>query len=171
MSSSTAKRLILYRFDRQPCEALVHAGAYLLATGVELMTSEGNVQLVDYKDVKALCFAAEGAPADLFSAQTTFERRPKTPGLWASFRLRDGDVLEGVLPHNMLEWPAQGFLLTPPRSGAYRQRVFLPREAVSETALRGTVGSAAAWASRPANKGKTSEPHQLSIFDSEAAEN
>ncbi len=166
MSTSTAKRLILYRFDRQPSEALVHAGAYLLATGVELMTSEGNLQLIDYKDVKALCFAAEGAPADLFTTQTTFERRPKTPGLWASFRLRDGDVLEGILPHNLLEWPTQGFLLTPPRTGAYRQRVFLPRLAVSETTLRGTVGSAARPAGKAAKKGETGEAaRQLSIFD------
>jgi hypothetical protein len=166
VSSSTAKRLILYRFDRQPSEALVHAGAYLLAGGVELMTSDGNLQLIDYKYVKAICFAAEGAPADLFSAPATFERRPKTPGLWVSFRLRDGDILEGVLPHNLLEWPPQGFLFTPPRSGAYRQRVFLPREAVSETVLRGTVGSAASWAGKPAKKGGPSEAaRQLSMFD------
>ena len=166
MSSSTAKRLILYRFDRPPSEALVHAGAYLLATGVELMTSDGNLQLIDYKDVKALCFATEGAPADLFSAQTTFERRPKTPGLWTTFRLRDGDVLEGILPHNLLEWPTQGFLLTPPRSGTYRQRVFLPRLAVSETMLRGTVGSAGQAAIRVAKKGEAPEAaRQLSMFD------
>jgi hypothetical protein len=165
VSSSTAKRLILYRFDRPPSEALVHAGAYLVPGGVELMTLDGNLQLVEYKDVKALCFGAEGASADLFSAQTTFERRPKTPGLWASFRLRDGDVLEGVLPHNLLEWPQEGYLLTPPRSGTYRQRVFLPRQAVSETVLRGTVGSAAAPAGKPkpATTGDTS--HQLSMFD------
>ena len=163
MSSSTAKRLILYRFDRQPSEALVHAGAYLLAAGVELMTPDGTVQLIDYNDIKALCFAAEGAPADLFLSPATFERRPKTPGLWTSFRLRDGDVLEGILPHNLLEWPTQGFLLTPPRSGAYRQRVFLPRQAVSETFLRGTVGSAAA---PPARISKKTEPtRQLSMFD------
>jgi hypothetical protein len=167
VSSSTAKRLIVYRFDRQPSEALVHADAYLLPGGVELMTSDGNLQLIDYKAVKALCFAAEGAPADLFSAQTTFDRRPKTPGLWASFRLRDGDVLEGVLPHNLLEWPVQGFLLTPPRSGTYRQRVFLPREAVSQTLLRGTMGGAAPFNAKGAKKGERGdEPRQLSIFDS-----
>jgi hypothetical protein len=165
VSSSTAKRLILYRFDRQPSEALVHAGAYLLTEGVELMTTAGNLQLIEYKDVKALCFGAEGAPADLFSVQTRFERRPKTPGLWASFRLRDGDVLDGVLPHNLLEWPAQGYFLTPPRAGAYRQRVFLPRQAVSDTVLRGTVGGSAP-PGKSLKKGDTPDiARQLSMFD------
>ncbi len=164
MPASTAKRLILYRFDRQPSEALVHADAFLLATGVELMTTDGNLQLIDYKDVKALCFSSEGAQPDLFQEPATFDRRPKTPGLWTSFKLRDGDILEGVLPHNLLEWPIQGYLLIPPRSSAYRQRVFLPRQAVAETVLRGTVGN------KPlAKTSKSSTPpndrRQLSMFD------
>ena len=162
MSSSTVKRLILYRFDRQPSEAFVHTDAYLTATGVELMTPEGNVQSIDYTYVKALCFAAEGAPADLFSTSLAFDRRPKTPGLWASFQLRDGDVLEGILPHNLLEWPPQGFLFTPPRAGAFRQRVFLPREAVKETILRGTVGKAA----QPKKAAKSGyDTKQMNMFD------
>jgi len=166
VSSSTAKRLILYRFDRQPIEALVHADAYLLAGGVELMTLDGNIQIIDYEQVKAICFGAEGASADLFTAQSGFERRPKIPGLWASFRLRDGDILEGVLPHNMMEWPAQGYLLTPPRSSAYRQRVFLPRQAISEAVLLGLVGKATPSTVKGAKKpGAPDAGQQLSMFD------
>ena len=164
MSSSTAKRLILYRFDRQPSEALVHADAYLMAAGVELLSSDGNLQLIDYNDVKALCFGAEGAPADLFQPPATFDRRPKTPGLWTSFRLRDGDILEGVLPHNLLEWPSQGYLIIPPRSNAYRQRVFLPRQAVVETVLRGTIGNKTPPASKISKK-SDSPGEQLSMFE------
>lgn len=165
MSSSTSKRLILYRFDRPPAEALVHADAYFQATGIEVMFPDGVLQVIDYNTVKALCFAAEGAPADLFSSQNSFERRPKTPGIWASFRLRDDDLLEGVLPHNILEWPAQGYFLTPPKANAYRQRVFLPRQAVRETALLGLVGKAPALQSKQAAKPELDASRQLSMFD------
>ncbi len=165
MSSSTAKHLILYRFDRQPVEALVHADAYLLAAGIEVMLRDGNLQIIDYKSVKALCFAADGAPADLFTTPTSFERRPKTPGLWVSFRLRDDAVLEGVLPHNMLEWPEQGYFLTPPRANSYRQRVFLPRQAVRETALLGLVGKASSLESKAARRVDLDPGRQLSMFD------
>src|SRR5665213_195667 len=123
-------------------EALVHADSYLKEDGVELITRDGNLQMIEYMEVKALCFASEGAPADLFIEATAFERRPKTPGLWTSFRFRDGDVLEGILPHDLLAWPKQGYLLTPPRSGSYRQRVFVPRLAVRHAVLRGMVGKA-----------------------------
>jgi hypothetical protein len=166
VSSSTAKRLILYRFDRQPVEALAHTDSYLGETGVEVMTCDGNLQAIEYAEVKALCFGTEGAPADLFSTSAVFERRPKTAGLWASFVLRDGDVLEGVLPHNLLEWPKQGYLLTPPRSGTYRQRVFLPRQAVRETALRGMVGKPLqAVAKKSVQPGAPDADRQLSMFD------
>ena len=165
MSSSTAKRLILYRFDRPPVEATVHADAYLLATGIELMLLGGNLQIIDYNSVKALCFAVEGAPADLFTSQISFERRPKTPGLWASFRFRDDDLLEGVLPHNLLEWPAQGYFLTPPRSNAFRQRVFLPRQAIRESAFLGLVGKATPLETKIGKKVEVSGARQLSMFD------
>ena len=166
MSSSTTKRAILYRFDRQPSESLVHAETYLSEVGVEIMTRDGNLQSVDYTEVKALCFGAEGAPADLFTSPAVFERRPKTAGLWTSFVLRDGDVLEGVLPHNLLEWPKQGYLLTPPRSGTYRQRVFIPRLAVRETVLRGMVGKPLqAVAKKSVQRGAPDTDRQLSMFD------
>ena len=132
MASSTAKRLILYRFDRPPVEAFVHADAYLQEAGVEVMLLDGSLQVVDYQNLKALCFAAEGAPADLFLAHYAFDEGLKMNGLWVSFRLRDDDVLEGILPHNLAEWPVEGFYLSPPKPGAHRQRVFLPRQAIRE---------------------------------------
>ncbi len=129
------------------------------------MLRDGTVQLIDYNNVKALCFAVEGAPADLFTPPTSFERRPKTPGLWASFRLRDDDVLEGVLPHNLLEWPAQGYFVTPPRANSYRQRVFLPRQSIRHTALLGLVGKAASLERKTAKKVDLDTARQLSMFD------
>jgi hypothetical protein len=166
VSSSTAKRLILYRFDRQPVEALVHADAYLQAAGIEVMFLDGSLQVIEYSSVKALCFGAEGAPSDLFSSQNSFERRPKAPGLWASFRLRDDDILEGILPHTILEWPVQGYFLIPPRANTYRQRVFLPRQAVRETALLGLVGKGSAFAVKTGRKKPALDgTRQLNIFD------
>ncbi len=165
MSASTAKRLILYRFDRAPVEGFVHAEAYLVAQGVEMMMRDGNLQVIDYNSVKALCFAAEGAPTDLFTVQNSFERRPKTPGLWTSFRLRDDDLLEGVLPHNLLEWPTQGYFVTPPGSSSYRQRVFLPRQAVRETAFLGLIGKGNALQAKSSKKVEREAARQLSMFD------
>jgi hypothetical protein len=106
--SSTAKRVTLYRFDRQPQEGIVNPGSYLSDDHVELITLNGNLQNVPYTVLKALCFASEAAPADLFEVLNFYERRPKERGLWTRFTLKDGDKLDGILSHNLLDWPASG---------------------------------------------------------------
>ena len=56
-------------------------------------------------EIKALCFISESGKADLFTVDSLFQRRPKLPGLWARFTFRDGEQLDGILPHNLLDWP------------------------------------------------------------------
>jgi hypothetical protein len=140
VASSTTKRVLVYRFDRQPIEAVVNPAEYLGASHAELITAGGNLQKIPYSEVKAVCFAKEPGGPDLFSDENVFERRPKLAGLWVRLVFRDGAVLEGVASHNLLDWPRQGYLVTPPRAGLTRQLVFMPREALSETHLMGVVG-------------------------------
>lgn len=163
MASSTTKRVLVYRFDRQPIEAVVNQNEYLRESHTELMTAGGNLQKIAYGEVKAICFAKEPGRSDLFTEENLFERRPKQPGLWSRFVFRDGDLLDGILPHNLLDWPPQGYLFTPPRAGLTRQIVFVPREALSETRLMGVVGVPAHEKRKP----RTQRPPvgQLSIFD------
>lgn len=154
---------MLYRFDRQPLEGFVNPHAYLRDRDLEIMTVSGAVQFVPYLDVKALCFASERSPNDLFTAHNLFERRPKVPGLWTRFTFRDNDQLDGILSHSLLEWPNPGFFLTPPRAGASRQRVFVPKEALSKTEILGVVGASALRAPGPLKRKSTED--QLKMFE------
>ena len=160
MVFSTAKRVVLYRFDRQPLEGIVNPAAYLLVDRLELITVSGTIHAVPYGEAKALCFVSEFASADLFQGHKLFERRPRVPGLWTRFTFLDGDQLDGILSHNLLEWPAQGYLLVPPKPSASRQKVFVPREALRKTELRGVVGAPAA-ALKPAKPAD----RQIELFD------
>ncbi len=144
----------------------MNPAAFLLPDRVELITLSGSVEALAYSDFKALCFVSETGKTDLFSEHNLFERRPKVPGLWTRFTFRDGDKLDGILSHNLLEWPPSGFFITPPRAGSNRQRVFIPRAALGGTELRGVVGSGAGSA-RAIRKLKTARTEgQLNMFDS-----
>ncbi|MGI8960502.1 MAG: DUF6982 domain-containing protein [Bryobacteraceae bacterium] len=166
MPPSTAKRVILYRFDRQPLEGIVNPGTYLLDKAVELITVDGNLQILPYTETKALCFISEPGVADLFTEHNLFERRPKVPGLWTRFVLRDGDRLDGILSHNLLDWPQPGYFIIPPRAGPTRQRVFLPRAALVGTELRGVVGRSLVAAGQRSKKDLIDRGGQLTMFDS-----
>ncbi len=122
----------------------MNPGACFLAAEVEVITAQGNFIGIKYGELKALCFVSENAQPDLFDQHQLFERRPKAPGLWTRFTFRDGSKLDGVLSHNLLEWPEHGYFATPPHAGTQRQRVFIPRLALIQTELRGVVGTSAA---------------------------
>jgi hypothetical protein len=166
LSSSTAKRALLYRFDRHPAEIIVSTGTYLLDHGLEFITPDGLLHQLPFADIKAVCFFSEPGPPDLFTDHPLFERRPKVPGLWTRFTLKDGDQLDGILSHNLLEWPPAGYLTTPPRGGSARQRVFIPRAAVIGTELRGVVGTSS-LVSRHSGKPRAAEQGkgQIRMFD------
>jgi len=141
-------------------------GTYLLDEHLELITVDGNLQKILYGEAKALCFASEAGPADLFTTHNLFERRPKVAGLWTRFTFRDGDRLDGILSHNLLEWPPAGYFVTPPRSSATRQRIFLPRMALVGTELRGVVGRSSIASVQKREPEHTEQQAQLTMFDS-----
>lgn len=155
--------MVLYRFDRQPLECIVNPGAYLREQHVELITAGGMLQAAAFEEVKAVCFVSGSGAPDLFTSHSLFERRPKIAGLWARFTFRDGDRLEGVLSHNLLEWPAAGYLIAPPRAGSNRQRVFIPRAAVAGTEMLGVVGRPGAV---PQRRRPAPDLKQLNMFES-----
>jgi hypothetical protein len=166
LSASTAKRAFLYYFHRQPAEVIVSLGTYLLHENLELITPDGMLHHVPLNDAKALCFFSESGSADLFRHHNLFERRPKMPGLWTRFTFRDGDQLDGILSHNLLEWPPEGYLITPPRAASTRQRVFIPRPALVGTELRGVVGRSAVASSQFSRTKDEEAGAQLKMFDS-----
>ena len=162
---STPKRVILYRWDRQPEEGFVEPSLYLQDERFEWLTPDGRIQVASLEACKALCFVSETARPDLFTDNNLFERRPRTPGLWIRFLFRDGAQLEGVLPHNLLEWPANGYLAIPPQARATRQRVFIPKLSLTKTELRGVVGGTAVTSEKTAQEIAKQGGKQLSIFE------
>jgi len=164
LAASTSKRIFIYRFDRQPLEGVVNPITCFLETQVEVITTNGTLIGVTYTELKALCFVSDHAQPDLFDAHPFFERRPKVPGLWTRFTFRDGAKLDGILPHNLLEWPEHGYFVTPPHAGAHRQRVFIPRQALTQTELRGVVGTSALSA-EGRRKGEAPPERQIPMFE------
>ena len=55
--------------------------------------------------------------------------------------LRDGEVLEGIIPNNLLQLNERGITLTPPDPNANTQRIFVPRAALAELKVLGVIGS------------------------------
>jgi hypothetical protein len=141
LAASTAKKVLIRRFDREPLTGFVNAQTYLQPQGVELLTPGGTLFVVPYSEIKVVCFVRDFGSVDPTQEKKVFSTRPKTDGLWVRMQLRDGEVLDGILSNNLLQFTAEGFTVTPPDAYSNNQRLFVPRAALTQVSVLGVVGS------------------------------
>jgi hypothetical protein len=141
LAGSTTKKVLVRRFDRETLTGFVNQQTYLLPAGVELMKTDGTVVMVPYQEIKTVCFVKDFETAAVEPDSRVFHTRPKMDGLWVRMRFRDGEVMDGILSNNLLQLEPYGFTFTPPEPYSNNQRIFSPREALSEFHILGVVGS------------------------------
>ncbi len=141
MAASTAKKVLIRRFDREPLTGFVNAQTYLQPQGVELLTPGGTLFVVPYSDIKMVCFVRDFDSVEPTQERKVFNSRPKTDGLWVRMHLRDGEVLDGILSNNLLQFSPEGFTVTPPDAYSNNQKLFVPRAALTQVNVLGVVGS------------------------------
>ena len=95
--------------------------------------------MVPYIEVKSVAFVKEFDAEPV--VRTTFMSRPKLEGLWVRMVFQDGEVMEGILPNDLLKWDTTGFTVTPPEPDGNHQKVFVPRQALRGIQVLGVVGS------------------------------
>ncbi len=156
LPASTNKKVLVRRFDREPVAGYVNPQTWLQATGIEVLTQSGAMLAIPYDQIKAAVFVRE------FEEPTPeshiFHTRPRMHGLWVRLRFRDGDLMDGLMPNNLLQMEPYGLTVSPPNPGSPSQRVFVPRTALAEVSVLGVVGSVL----------KTPKPkpkEQIELFD------
>lgn len=160
MASSSNKKVLVVRFDRETLAGFVQTPGGLEGDRVELLQPDGSLVQVPFSETKLVCFVRDFEAGETWPEHRSFATRPKSSGLWARFRFRDGDWLEGILPNNLLQMEAGGFSAIPPDPSFQNQRIFVPRAALSSVEVLGVIGSP--LRRRPARK----EPEdQLKMFD------
>lgn len=160
MASSTTKKVLIRRFEREPLVGFVNPQVYLRPGGIELLSPEGAVSVLPYEEVKTVCFVKDFEAAEQEQGRKVFSTRPKTDGLWVRMTFRDDEIMEGILANNLLQLEPYGFTVVPPDPYANNQRIFLPRAALKEIQVLGVVGSPL-----KRRKPKPEAKEQIGLFD------
>lgn len=158
--SSTNKKALIQRFDRENLYGHLNVSSYLQPTGVELLNLSGNLLLVPYGEIKLVSFVREFEPPDP-AEKRLFATRPKNPGLWVRLRFKDNDQMDGLLANDLLRQDPFGFAFTPPDPGSNSQRVFVPKQALADFQVLAVVGSQPRYGRKP--KDETKE--QMGLFE------
>ena len=140
MAASTTKKVVVRRFEREPLTGYVNPAGFLQPDGVELLSETGNVSKLPFPEIRTIAFVREFEDPG-GSQRLVFLTRPKMAGLWVSLKLRDGEVMEGVLPNNLLQLEYYGFSVIPPEPFGNTQRLFVPRTALVSVQVLGVIGS------------------------------
>jgi hypothetical protein len=164
LAGSTTKKVLIRRFDREPLNGFVNPQTYLSPGGVELLKTEGTVTTIPYREIKTVCFVKDFDSPEASPEPRVFHTRPKMDGLWVRMRFRDGEIMDGILSNNLLQIEPYGFTFIPPEPYSNNQRIFSPREALSELHVLGVVGS-------PLTRRRRKEvpKEQIGLFEQEEA--
>jgi hypothetical protein len=159
LPGSTTKKAILRRFEKEPLAGYVNPLSFLQPGGVELLSPEGAVTIIPYAEIKTVSFVRD-LGGGVEPGRRTFHTRPKMAGLWLSLEFRDGEILEGLMPNNLLQAEPAGLTVIPPEPYGNHQRIFVPRAALRAAAVLGVVGS-------PLTKrrAKPAPKEQIGLFD------
>jgi len=140
--TSTHKKVIVRKIDRDSVHGYVAAGEFVVGGKVELLNTAGNVVLIELAEIKGVYFVRDFADSNSL-LRKTFTTRPRVEGLWVRLRFRDAETLEGLMPNDLTQVRAEGFFLNPPDIRGNVQRIFVPRSSLSELTVLAVIGSAA----------------------------
>jgi len=136
---STYKRVVLRRLDHGLTKGFVDPTSYLSTNGIRILDREGRALTVPFNEIKGLFFVRDFEGNPQRSERKLFQSRPRMAGLWVRMVFKDREVLEGLLPNNLVDLSPEGFLVTPADVYSNNLRVFVPRSALSEMTVLGVI--------------------------------
>lgn len=140
-AAGTHKKGLVILLDKTLLQCYLNPSLLGCAPEVELLTREGEYQILPLAKVKRIHFVREfnDHPEN---ERKAFLSRPKLDGLWVRCQFRDGDAMEGVIPNDLVDMLENGVRLTPPDLHGNSLWIFIPRTALAELKVLGVVGIA-----------------------------
>ena len=136
---STHKKVIVRKRGRDSVSGYVAPANFIVGGRLELLNPAGQVVTIDLAEIKSVDFVRDFSEL-AGNTRKTFTSRPRTEGLWVRLRFTDNDVLEGVMPNDLIQISADGYLITPPDTRGNIQRVFVPKSALEEMSVLAVIG-------------------------------
>jgi hypothetical protein len=140
-SSSSLKKVVAVQLDGTVLRGYVNPSGLGREEIVSLLTQEGERREIPLRQIRCVYFVREFTPS-YEPSRKEFLSRPKLDGLWVRLKFHDNDVLEGVVPNDLLAILDSGVHITPPDIHGDTLRMFIPRSALAEMKVLGVVGIA-----------------------------
>ncbi len=166
------KKVIVRKFSRDWLSGYLPPAAFVEKDQVHVLDLSGKLVSVGMAEVKWICFVRDFQSGDANQPERllrkTFVTRPRNAGLWIRARLKDNDLIEGLAQNDVSLLETEGLFLIPPDTRSNTQRIFLPRQAVTELEVLGVIKAGTrrepADAVQEGAQEEAREPVQQSLF-------
>jgi len=136
---STHKKVIVRKLGRDSLSGYVSPAQFIVEGKLELLNQAGKVVLIGLDEVKSVDFVRDFSDPS-GPGRKTFTTRPRTEGLWVRLRFADNDVIEGMMPNDLVQIAPEGYLISPPDTRGNTQRIFVPKSALEEVTVLAVIG-------------------------------
>ncbi len=147
--ASTHKKVIVRKLDRESVQGYVSPSSFVVDGKLELLNTSGKTVTIELAQIKGIYFVREFGDSESI-ARKTFAARPRTEGLWVRLTFTDSEVVEGMMPNDLVHLSGEGFFVIPPDTRANTQRIFVPRSSLQSLLVLSVIGSGRAKRARAA---------------------
>ncbi len=141
------KKVIVRKLSRDWLSGYLPPSAFVAHEQVEMLDLAGKLVSCSMSEVKWICFVRDFQSGDANQPERllrkTFVTRPRSQGLWIRARLKDNDLIEGLAQNDLTMLDGEGLFLIPPDTRSNTQRIFLPRQAVTELEVLAVIRTGA----------------------------
>lgn len=156
--SNSRKKVIVRRFSGDTRPGYLPSFGFVQNLEIELLDLSGRIIPLPVKDIKTVSYVRDFNLSDPANPERltrrTFLARPRSEGLWVRATFRTGEVLEGLAPtdRSLMDAMADdaGLFLTPPDTRSNTQRIYVPRDALTELQLLAVITTPSRRQARPA---------------------
>jgi len=141
--SSTRKKVVIRKLDKELLKGYVDSDAFLTPGGVEVLDLEGRLLKLPLEQIKGIYFVRDFDGHPDRPERKVFLSRPRQTGLWIRMTFKDAEVLDGLMSENLLALEPNGFLLTPPDVYSNNLKIYVPRSALAALEVLDVISNGA----------------------------
>jgi hypothetical protein len=130
--------VVVRKLDKGLIKGFLDPNGYM-ANDLEVLDREGRLTQVPMSTVKGVFFVRDFDGNPDRAERKVFRSRPRLAGLWVRMTFKDTEVLEALLPNNLLDINPLGYLVTPLDVYSNNLRAFIPRTALTEMEVLGVI--------------------------------
>lgn len=162
--SSTRKKVVIRKLDRDLVKGYVESDAFLTPEGVQVLDLEGRLLKLPLENIKGIYFVRDFDGQPDRPERKVFLSRPRLTGLWVRMTFKDAEVLDGLISENLLSLEPQGFLVTPPDVYSNNLKIYIPRSALAAMEVLDVISEGGRRAHRQTGRRPTEASTQIGLF-------